>query len=102
MLYESAPELSVCPCTSSFRRGYFLTSVATRSRAGRESCVRVAELVSKFTPRNVTDSVRGQPTVFTNCPRGVPGHWSLGSSTPSPSVSRGGGGGGGGGGGAAA
>src|SRR6185295_10624640 len=84
--------------------GWDLSPSATRSSTASEDDCRWALLVSKFTPSSTRlffDSgitgaraaagadFSGQPCVSTLVPRGVSGHLSLSSVTPSPSLSAG-------------
>src|SRR5436309_1252630 len=72
--------------------GLATSDAATISRMVYESGFRVERPVSNVTPRRTTGvlaSVKriGQPAASTRVPAAVPGHLSLVSSTPSPSLS---------------
>jgi len=99
-LYALEPVESVWPSISTVMLGWLTMPVATSLSVSRDGGVRRSESNSKFTPRRITDCSMMQPFASTLNPRGVFGHLSRQSLTPSwsESCAHGSGGGGGGGG----
>src|SRR5213594_2822483 len=92
VLVAADPVLSVCPEISILMSGFATSEAATISRIVYESGFNAERPVSNVTPRSTTGvlaSVKriGQPAASTRVPAAVPGHLSLVSSTPSPSLS---------------
>src|SRR5438876_1017630 len=86
------PVLSVWPEISILMSGLAMSDAATMSRIVYESGFSAERPVSNVTPRSTTGvfaSVNriGHPAASTRVPAAVPGHLSLVSSMPSPSVS---------------